>query len=679
MSASEHIVHSSTPSWVLYVVRFKNQITADISKIKRLESHNISIDKPLDYVFEELPPLIIDEDCIDLTTSSSKGSHVHALQATLLPTRNYLREIRPGDWVFAWMHDDPTRISYVTKLLREGKKANHRQSGLKFVGKVSGMRKSVTISPNGAKRTNYLLTGHAFTEFNNQLYYFPQMSRSKEAAEMASEWTIKLGAYINDLLTHPKKDGVGTEASGIVSHKIIPRLLDITLGKGLPSDLKVAESAPHSPNTEVPCRIPNSAGTVLGLDALQTWSGPNYRDILEVVIGSIKAAPYGSDSSQTNEDGSLSVAFAGTSIDVVRPGGFKLVVKNPFISSTTRELNTSVGAKQHDCDGKLIGKFPLTPPTLQFTPVWQLITSYLNGAVNEAYTTLRASNDRDDDSIYPCFIARQKPFNTLAGIEAFGILEESDSRFFDHIHVASMEEITTWEIPDSIVLGYDVGSSDTTRVNYISTGGVQERSKSNPSLGLVFVNGGITWDKLDAARNGIHSITQNVNCVAADNVHGPIIWNKLLSDYYSGLFLTYSGTMNCIGIAQPICIGDNISFNDIVYQIESINHRCSRAPDGKTSFTTNFSFTHGMVKEQLVEDFAKLDSTNYHDTHPSPLTNNPEDPYAIPEAAPRSTPKTPQESILFKRTNQYPVSTSIHIKEIDEGQVSAFPFPDRSF
>src|SRR4051794_7326999 len=99
---------SVTPHWVIAVVRFKNQVTFDrTSAAIGTRSYNDSDE----YAVEESPTLIISSDCIQLNVSSSKGAHTTALQALLLPRRNYEEEINPGDWVLAWMlnSEDDTR------------------------------------------------------------------------------------------------------------------------------------------------------------------------------------------------------------------------------------------------------------------------------------------------------------------------------------------------------------------------------------------------------------------------------------------------------------------------------------------------------------------------------------------------------------------------------------------
>jgi hypothetical protein len=491
--------------------------------------------------------------------------------------------------------------------LQKKQPANQENSGLKFVGRVGGVRKSVSIGPNRTKKTAYTVTSHAFTEFNNEIFYHPLAAVKGEQQNVISEWQRKLGLFIGNKIT---TDATGT---GLESRHMIPPILDMALGRGIGMSIPGALEA--SPNTQIPCRIPASIAKILGVGSVPT---PTYRDILEIIIGSKIQKPRNS------------VPQPITTPTEPKTSETDLEIKNKFVVSGTVDLNKEAAGD------RLLGKFPLTFPTLDFKPVWNLATMYLNPVVNEAYLTLRRSNDESKPFIYPCFVARQKPFNTFAGYIALA----KNKNYSKDTLLSLMQKITTWVLTDDIIYSYDVGSSDTTKINYIATGAVDQGSKSTPSPETRYVMGGTTWDQLDELRNGLRSFTQNVNCIASD-VNGPIIWNKILTDYLTGLSLTYSGSISCVGISQPIAIGDNIELNDLIYHIESISHNCYRNPKGVGSFTTNMTLTNGMVSEQML-----LEDTRNKQNEKTELT------------------------ILGLRENQYPVSTSIDIKELDEGTVN---------
>jgi hypothetical protein len=620
-----------TPSWVLLVVRFKNQITTDLSKIKEHGTNVVSLDYPTDYAFDELPPMVISEDCVSLNVSSSKLSHTHGLQAVLTPGKNYLREIKPGDWVCAWINDNKAATDFIAKQISGTtiQKANHEGSGLKFVGKINGIRKSVSLDGQGNKQTRYTLTAHSFSEFNNEIYFSPEMETKPGDKQETTKWAERLNINIGEILES------SDSSTGVSSEKIIPAILDVTLGQGIPVSFG---PRPLGPNEDVPCRIPATIAKVMGIT---TDGAPVYRDILEVLIGSQKTIPYQQGSTLTSDKGetlnsneiTISVPFNGLN---------QLEITNKFVSSKTKHVGGDRPG-EHYC-AQLGGKFPLVFPTLDGKPIWTLIGMYLNSIVNELYTTLRRSNDPKNDSIFPCLVARQKPFNTLAGLNVFDSMGDPGMVDF---HISSMLDIATWKITDSSILAYDVGSSDSTKVNYIRTGGVLQNEKTSASPGIVFNQNGPIWDKLDQTRNGLHSVMSTVNCTPAEGLNGPLVWNKLLMDSLSGLCLTYSGTLTSIGISQPIAIGDNLELNDIIYHIESVSHNCSRAPNGQTSFTTNMSLTHGMVREDLVEKSLE----NLPNLQIDPETR----------------------LVLLQRTNQYPVSTFIDIKELDDGTISNIP------
>jgi hypothetical protein len=57
---------------------------------------------------------------------------------------------------------------------------------------------------------------------------------------------------------------------------------------------------------------------------------------------------------------------------------------------------------------------------------------------------------------------------------------------------------------------------------------------------------------------------------------------------------TLNGTINCFGIQSPICEGDNLEFDGVVFHIESVAHQFAMSPDGHKSWTTRLELTNGM-------------------------------------------------------------------------------------
>jgi hypothetical protein len=86
-----------------------------------------------------------------------------------------------------------------------------------------------------------------------------------------------------------------------------------------------------------------------------------------------------------------------------------------------------------------------------------------------------------------------------------------------------------------------------------------------------------------------------INCHQDDIVQGgPTKWMDLLADFIVGGHMVFTGSLTTVGITAPICIGDNIEWDGIVFQIETITHSCSIDASGKKIFLSSFALTHGI-------------------------------------------------------------------------------------
>jgi hypothetical protein len=72
-------------------------------------------------------------------------------------------------------------------------------------------------------------------------------------------------------------------------------------------------------------------------------------------------------------------------------------------------------------------------------------------------------------------------------------------------------------------------------------------------------------------------------------------------------YLRLDGQIELFGIQEPIDVGDNIQFEDVVYHIESMSHTCVVTPDGVKSFSTSIALSHGMPADQseATKDFPR--------------------------------------------------------------------------
>jgi len=79
-------------------------------------------------------------------------------------------------------------------------------------------------------------------------------------------------------------------------------------------------------------------------------------------------------------------------------------------------------------------------------------------------------------------------------------------------------------------------------------------------------------------------------------------WTKKRADWMFNGHLKLSGSVSLQGIVEPICEGDNVQINDIVYHIESVSHNCSINSNGIKTFTTALQLSNGLYSKGLESD-----------------------------------------------------------------------------
>src|ERR1035437_7123328 len=190
---------STSPYWVLAVVRFANQATYNRDALNEGER---SYDSSDDFALEERPVLVVDSDCIQLSVSSSKDSHTTSLQAVLAPRLDYIDEILPGDWVLAWMFSSEVKAENLLSRLppNETKACNYVEDGLKFIGRVSEISETISKSPEGHVTTDYQMSATGFTEFDSSILFFPEISNLGNGMG-ALEWQRRLGVIFGEIVT----------------------------------------------------------------------------------------------------------------------------------------------------------------------------------------------------------------------------------------------------------------------------------------------------------------------------------------------------------------------------------------------------------------------------------------------------------------------------------------------
>jgi hypothetical protein len=84
-------------------------------------------------------------------------------------------------------------------------------------------------------------------------------------------------------------------------------------------------------------------------------------------------------------------------------------------------------------------------------------------------------------------------------------------------------------------------------------------------------------DDLDIQRSGLRAYMTTVACATKDQVgHAPNAWISLTADRpHRQPVHAQRHRVGSLGIVSPICEGDNLEWDGVVYHIESVTHSAS--------------------------------------------------------------------------------------------------------
>lgn len=540
-----------SPYWVVAVVRLGLPLS-----FSRLKQESVTKDVTMGGFLRADTPLIVTGDCVQLQISNSKRSCTKTMSATLKQTDiNYLVEILPGDWVFAWIVDGEEKYLDLIDRISRGKACNRFDDGLKFVGRAHSIRKSLHVSADGLKSVSYSLQSVGFRELES-IFYFDQALASQDTLKKEfGQWMARISLRVNEIF---RANAQGVPENNI--NLINLAFLDCVVGKGpakgrqptavsangakLTASPQLENEAPYS------YLVPVTVSNLLGREPADRSKANNvtsYADILELLQGIQK---------YENLDNTPKTFI-------------------PTLSESESSLTRRVTPH------KMLGTFLPLPPVLANRTLWSVFQQYLNPAINELYTCLRVN---PEGLIVPTIVFRQIPFTTSVYYTKK-----------DHV-VTYFLELPRWQIPATLITDVDIGRSDATRTNlvhvygtssYLANGGtpVQYQMIKNPPI----------RDDLDIQRSGVRPYVTTVDSWVSQSMGAvPGTWMSLIADWMMGSQYTLNGTVSTKGIFAPICEGDNLEFDGCVYHIESVSHSVVIGMDGMKSFTTSLTLTNGM-------------------------------------------------------------------------------------
>lgn len=524
----------------------------------RVKMASVSNDVSQGALLRAVHPLVIVDDILSLQTQGSKRSHVKNMNVTLKSTSvNYMNEILPGDHVFAWIVNSLTKQQDLIARINKGAACNMFDDGLKHLGRIHSVRKQIQVDgQSGVKTSNYTVQSSGFAELDSMLFYDQNLASADQRDKSVGSWLARLGLNIEELFGATTKEGIKKNNTNV----IFPTLLSLIVGKGPPNKSKAGVSV-ETPSGQDVGQLP------------QTLSEPPYSYLVPVMVGQLLGLrpSEASKSSRIVSYADILELLQGVQ-NYSNTSGFGMFI--PDISSA------QTGERRSFTPTPLLGTFLAFFPELTNKPLWQVLSQYSNPTINETYTALRVN---PEGLVMPTLIFRQIPFTT----DAMPIIRD--------LPVTRFLSLPRWVVPSVMIQSVDIGRSDSTRVNFVHVYGASSLVQNNVPVQYQLVENPPAMDSLDIQRSGMRPYIATVECFINDQVgKTPSQWINLVADRMMGSQYTLNGTINTFGIQSPICEGDNLEFDGVVFHIESVAHSFSITPDGHKSWTTRLELTNGM-------------------------------------------------------------------------------------
>ena len=528
--ANNIFVHQTSPAWVLTFLRWKVRDTLRTTPTNTETYKTIASE-----------PLIVENDCVQLSVSDSKSVLTPSMSATLLMTDvNYETELSPGDFVFVNILNWESEARRVANNARDQKPINGTNDGFKGFFKIQSVRKILNTDPTTAiKYYSIQITGFAFTEFNNCIYFNPYLIDKSDqntllfANQIGIDWA-----------------SLQTEKGLTKIQSVMRYLINSFIGTGL-NDLgrKTDGAAPITPNVHF--FMPQGVGNLLGLSHLQSA-----KDAYNYLFG---IQQYSANSNTTLAQG-------------MNPSG---VPQNATAGSTGRFIFLP-----NPVEGDTVTK----PEYWNQIKAWAILNQFTNAPLNELYTCFRIA---PNGSVMPTLVFRQIPFTT--------------DNFKNGSHkVTKFMSVPRWNVHPALAFGFNLGKDEALRMNFVQYYG---RSVSGPAgfdISEETAQQNYIYDIDDVRRNGLrpYVVTSEFDRLpqapySANGFRSPG-WARIMGDALIGGHLKFSGTINFVGLPEPIAVGDNLQFDNVVYHIEGINHSASQQPDGKKMFRTDVTLSSGV-------------------------------------------------------------------------------------
>ena len=541
LGSNYSLVETTSPAWVLTFVRWEYRDTL------RTPTTNPNTVRQ---------PLVVENDCIQVNVSMNKGILTPTFSAVLLETDvNYETEIEPGDFVFVNILNWEKDARRVANNARNCLPLNGSHDGFKGFFKVQGVRKTIGVDARtGIKSVMFKIDGFAFTEFNNTIYFNPNLVNQKSLTNQA--------LFINDVSTAWAQ--MTSNLGKPYVQEIIAFLIQSLIGTSLNDKARVVGGLTISPNTHF--LVPTLVGRLLGITKNDQENSLNFKSVLsakDLYLYLFGIQQYSTNNSQTFASG-------------MNPSNLKSQQEYPSFYYT----NTF-------CQGNSL----LKPEFWNQVKLWDILNQYTNSPLNEMYTCFRISKN---NRVMPTLVFRQVPFtNEDFATQKFGLQDNNAST----INVTKFLNLPRWKIGSESIFNLDIGRDESARINFVQYYAKSNFSNKGVEISGETAEGNYVFDKADIARSGLRPyIVQNQFDDLPDTlIKSAVVWARIMGDILIGGHLRMNGTIETVGIVDPIPVGDNLQFNNVVYHIEQVSHNCNiNTGNGIKTFRTVLKLSNGI-------------------------------------------------------------------------------------
>ena len=581
--------YKSNHNWLVMFIRYAYPASFDRTKPISGQATSKSINALAKNPVLELPPLVVQNDCVNWNTSTSKGSHISGANVVLANSGvQYDQVISTGDWMVVWAFNNAVDAQRVAQNLTSNgvaQQANKFNDGLKFIGRVAGISRRASIEPDsGSRSVFYSIDAQGFTDLDAQIYYNEAISAQYQDSN----------AFLVNVLGITIDQFNATQGF-ISTQEIIPVLIKGLLGLGTKDTSQKSINAGTadgpivvSPNQAY--RIPKTLVNILfGSDfpAPNNTVGFTYSDILKTVIGIQKYTTTYAPSVQPSSQNSPATGFFNA---------------NSWTENSTNNFDTGI---------PLSAKYSFPAINFNNTTVWNILERFINNPVDEMYTCLRVFPSKDPNNqlgeIYPTLICRQVPLNTDIFVNN------------TPIQCTAFSEVPRWVLDSTMVLEENLVKSEAQRKNYVHIYG-QDMLGQNSSENIFAIMSAIppVYDAADIQRHGLRAVIRQIpvdmeflnSTGTSASDHPGAYWSALVADQLLDSHNKYTGTLNCKGIQEPICEGDNLEYSGLLFHIERVIHTGSiNLEGGKRTFNTVLHVSNGLAavqENQTTIDYGNL-------------------------------------------------------------------------